>query len=142
MSAAPVLSITPPDRPVYWPVDCLNEWDMCVSIREKLDITVEREQGDAVACQLVDLSALLGTSAGALSALWFKKEAARLKVLEVIETSGSKLTASLQRDLINAKCSGYGAAYEYADRLNSALVHSIDGLRSVLSWLKLEKGQQ
>lgn len=142
MNAAPVIIELPPQAPAYWPTDCMNEWKMCASIRERLDVTVERENGDAVASMLVDYNALLGTSAGALSSLWFRKEAARLKVLEVIEAQGSKITPSLQRDLINAKCAGYGAAFEYADRLNSALVHSIDGLRSVLSWLKLEKAQQ
>jgi hypothetical protein len=113
---------------------------MCDSIRKVLDVTVERENGDNVAAQLVDLNALLGTSAAVLSAMWFRKEDARRRVLEVIAETGTKITPALQRDLVNGKCAGYGAAYEYADRLNSGVVHSIDSLRSVLSWLKLEKG--
>lgn len=142
MSAAPVIIPMPAARPAYWPTDCMNEWAMCESIRNCLDITVERENGDNVAAQLVDLNALLGTSAAVLSSLWFRKEEARLNVLMVIEQSGTKITPSLQRDMVNAKCAGYGAAYEYADRLQSGVVHSIDSLRSVLSWLKLEKAQQ
>lgn len=142
MSAAPVVRTLPPRPPSYWPTDCMDEWVMLQSIRDQLDITVEREIGDAVAAQLVDLNALLGTSAGALSSLFHKREAAKLLVYEVIAKEGSTLTASLQKDMVQAKTSGYGAAYTYAERLNSSLVHSIDGLRSVLSWLKLEKGQQ
>lgn len=118
----------------------MDEWIMLQAIRDQVDLTVERENGDAVASQLVDLNALLGTSSGALSSLFHKREAARLMVLEGM--GETKITASLQRDLVQAKTSGYGAAYTYAERLNSALVHSIDGLRSVLSWLKLEKAQQ
>lgn len=139
MSAAPVLQIVPPTAPAYWPTDAMSEWMLCASIREVLDRDTETQDGDAVAFQLVDLQALLGTSAGAMASLFHKKEAARLKVLEAIAESGTKITPALQRDLVNAKCAGYNTAYEYADRLQSALVHSIDAMRSVLSWLKEEK---
>ena len=85
MSAAPVIIPMPAQRPAYWPTDCMGEWAMCESVRSCLDITVERENGDNVAAQLVDLNALLGTSAAVLSALWYRKEEARLKILMVIE---------------------------------------------------------
>lgn len=139
MSAAPVLQIVPPTAPAYWPTDAMNEWMLCHAIRDVLDRDTPPENGDAVAYQLVDLQALLGTSASAMSNLFHKKEAARLQVLEAIAESGTKITPALQRDLVNAKCAGYNTAYEYADRLQSALVHSIDAMRSVLSWLKSEK---
>lgn len=137
--SAPVTTKAPPKAPAYWPTDAMSEWAMCERIASTLNTSVGHENGDEVACQLVDLNSLLGTSAGVLARLFHRKEAAKLAVLEAIDT---KLPASLQRDLVNAKCANYVAAHEFAERLNSALVHSIDALRSVLSWLKLEKGQQ
>lgn len=139
MSAAPVLQIVPPTAPAYWPTDCMNEWSMCAVIRDILDRDTERDNGDAVAFQIVDLTSLLGTAAGVMSALFFKREAAKRKVFEELEDKPTKITPALQKDMVNARCSGYGSAYEYADRLQSALVHSIDGMRSVLSWIKSEK---
>lgn len=139
MSAAPVLQLVPPKAPLYWPTDCMDEWQLCHSIREVLDRDTERDNGDAVAYQIVDLTALLGTSASVMSSLFFKKEKAKLQVFEAIAGDGTKITPSLQKAMVDAKCGGYGSAYEYADRLQSALVHSIDGLRSVLSWIKSEK---
>lgn len=139
MTAAPVKKLIPPTVPAYWPTDAIKEWAMCEKIASTLSVDVDHENGDAVAFQLVELNSLLGTSAGVLARLFHRREAAKLAVLESI--GDTKITASLQRDLVNAKCAGYGAAHEFAERLNSALVHSIDALRSVLSWLKLEKGQ-
>lgn len=138
--SAPVRKLIPPTVPEYWPTDAMPEWRMCERIATTLATTVNHEDGNEVAFQLVELNSLLGTSAGVLARLFHRREAAKLAVLESI--GDTKITASLQRDLVNAKCAGYGAAHEFAERLNSALVHSIDALRSVLSWLKLEKGQQ
>lgn len=142
MSAAPISRQLPVPPPAYWPTDCMSEWTMLAEVHKAVEVNVNHENGDEVAFHLVTLNALLGTSATCISALYFRKENAKLKVLEAIAETGTKITAALQRDLVNAKCAGYGAAYDFADRLHSSLVHSIDALRSVLSWLKLERSQQ
>lgn len=136
MSAAPVIIPLPPQPPAFWPVECMDVWQLLASIRETMDTDVERENGDAVAFRLMDLEALLGTSAYALSEMTAKREAKRRDVLGSLNTT---LPASLQRDYVNSLMGGHLAAYEYADRINSALVHAIDAMRSVLSWLKMEK---
>jgi hypothetical protein len=133
---APMKVIDPVIPPAFWPTDCFDVWILCDSIRKKTDENVERENGDAVAFRLADLESLLGTSAYALAEMTARREARRKDILEGLSTT---LPPSLQRDYVNSKMGGHLAAYEYCDRLNSGLVHAIDAMRSVLSWLKSER---
>jgi hypothetical protein len=98
---------------------------------------------DVSDCDIVDvdkklklLTQLLGLSAEANASakkILLKKELDILK-----ENKDSGLPPSVLNNLLKAECFEESALLEYADRLNSGLVHCIDGLRSSVSLYKTE----
>lgn len=93
-----------------------------------VDITIQQNK-------LLTLTQLIGLSAecnASAKKLLLKKE------LEVIGELDSELAPSKAHKELNARCYEESALLEYADRLNSGLVHSIDAIRSVISLYKSE----
>lgn len=70
----------------------------------------------------------------------YEKEYRGVKELAYIDfaNSKSKLSPSLAKDFIDARCGEVAYRYSYAERLNRTLVHYLDSLRSILSTLKQE----
>lgn len=70
----------------------------------------------------------------------YEKEYRGAKELAYIDFaySKSKLSPSLAKDFIDARCGEIGYRYSYAERLNRTIVHYLDSLRSILSTLKVE----
>lgn len=56
----------------------------------------------------------------------------------VLEMIDRKIQPSVQVRILNAECFEENAILEYSDRLNAALTHSIECLRSVISLYKQE----
>lgn len=106
------------------------------AIRTRLDTDVSD-------CDIVDvdkklklLTQLLGLSAEANAS---SKKILLKKELEILkEHKDSGLPPSVLNNLLKAECFEESALLEYADRLNSGLVHCIDGLRSSVSLYKTE----
>jgi hypothetical protein len=95
-----------------------------------IDVCIEVQQNKLLALtQLIGLSAECNASA---KKFLLKKE------LEVMKTLDPGLAPSKATKELNASCYEESALLEYADRLNSALVHSIDAIRSVMSLYKTE----
>ena len=95
-----------------------------------IDVCIEVQQNKLLALtQLIGLSAECNASA---KKFLLKKE------LEVMKTLDPGLAPSKAHKELNANCYEESALLEYADRLNSALVHSIDAIRSVMSLYKTE----
>jgi predicted nucleotidyltransferase len=95
-----------------------------------IDVDIEQQKNKMIALtQLIGLSAECNASA---KKILLKKE------LEVLGTIEKDVAPSKVAKMVNAECYDEGALLEYADRLNSALIHSIDAIRSVLSLYKTE----
>jgi ribosomal protein S13 len=95
-----------------------------------VDVDIEAQKNKMIALtQLIGLSAECNASA---KKILLKKE------LEVLSGIDKELAPSRVMKMINAECNEEAAMLEYADRLNSALIHSIDAIRSVLSLYKTE----
>ncbi len=108
----------------------------CNAIRQVIDSDVCDVDIVNVDNKMKKLTQLTGLSAEANASakkLLHKKE---LYVLMVHKNSG--LSPSVLNNLLKAECFEEIALYEYADRLNSALVHTIDGLRTSISLYKTE----
>lgn len=108
----------------------------CNAIREAIDSDVVDVDISAVDNKMKKLTQLTGLSAEAnASAKKFlhKKE---LYVLSLNKDSG--YPPSVLNNLLKAECFEEISLLEYCDRLNSALVHSIDGLRTSISLYKQE----
>ncbi len=81
------------------------------------------------------LTQLIGLSSEAKASA---RKFLHIKEREVLYSMDKKLQPSIQIKILNADCFEEAAMLEYADRLNSAIVHNIDALRSVLSLYKTE----
>jgi hypothetical protein len=106
------------------------------AIREVLDSDVMDADIETQKNKLIKLTQLTGLAAESKA---LAQKLLNMKELEVIkENEGSGITASVLVKKINAECYEEGALLVYADRINSALSHSIEGLRSVVSLYKSE----
>lgn len=82
------------------------------------------------------LSSLMGTSANAIA---LSEAVYSDRVMELAENSQwSGMTATDRKMIFAGKAKTEAAFVTLTDRLNSGLVHSIDALRSMLSYLKSE----
>lgn len=104
-------------------------------IRQVVDADVMDSDIDMVKNKLIQLTQLMGLSAEANASA---KKILSQKELGVMMSMDKKLPPSIQKEILSAQCFEETALYEYADRLNSAIVHSIDGLRTVISLYKIE----
>jgi len=111
----------------------------CNAIREVIDTDVSDSDITSVTGKLHALTCLQGLSAEANASA---KKFLSQKELEVLMGMDKLLPPSIQSKTLNAECWEELALLEYADRLNSAIVHSIDAYRSIISLYKteLEKG--
>lgn len=106
------------------------------TIRGVLDADVSDCDMQSVRDKLLKLTSLIGTSAETMASA---KKILNEKEIEVF--AGSKIDsmqASIAKKYLDAHCKEENALYEYADRLNSAIVHCIDGLRTIISLYKTE----
>lgn len=85
--------------------------------------------------KMLKLTQLIGLSAETKASA---KKLLGIKERCVFEMIDKKLPPSVQIRMLNAECYEENAILEYSDRLNAAITHNIDGLRSVISLYKQE----
>jgi predicted nucleotidyltransferase len=105
------------------------------AIRKAIDTDIVDVDIDAQKNKMITLTQLIGLSAecnASAKKILLKKE------LEILSQIDKDVPPSKVAKMVNAECYDEGALLEYADRLNSALIHSIDAIRSVLSLYKVE----
>lgn len=108
------------------------------AIRSVVDADVSDCDIQSVKDKLLKLTSLIGLSAETMASA---KKIMNDKEIEVFAVHSSKidsLPASIAKKFLDAHCKEENALYEYSDRLNSAIVHCIDGLRTVISLYKTE----
>lgn len=95
-----------------------------------IDVDIESQKNKLLMLtQLIGLSAECNASA---------KKILLQKELNVLNEMDKDLAPSKATSLLKASCSDEAAILEYSDRLNSALIHSIDSIRSIISLYKTE----
>ena len=104
-------------------------------IREAVDADVIDSDIINIQNKLLRLTQLIGLSAETKASA---KKLQGMKEEIVFKMIDKTIPPSIQIRLLNAKCSEENAVLEYADRLNSALIHTIDALRTVISLYKSE----
>lgn len=104
-------------------------------IRATLDVDVIESDIHNVNNKLLALTQLMGLSAECNASA---KKLLHLKELKVFQTMNNELPPSMQSKRLNAECYEENAICVYADRLNAAIVHNCDSLRSVISLYKAE----
>ncbi len=105
------------------------------AIRKVLDDEPNADNIAEVNEKLLQLVQLTGLSAAAMARAKTNLERKRLQVLKEMEEG---MPASIMTKRMDGECFEELGMFTYCDRLHSALVHSIDGLRSVISLYKSE----
>lgn len=105
------------------------------AIRKVIDSDVMGCDIDTVKNKMIQLTQLTGLSAEANAS---SKKMLHQKELEVLMSLDKKIQPSIAAKMLKARCNEEEATLEYADRLNSALVHTIDALRTAISLYKSE----
>lgn len=105
-------------------------------ISEALALAVAFDNPAEITLKLQLLSSLMGTSAKAIS---LAEAVYSERVMELAENAQwQNMTATDRKMIFAGKAKTEAAFVTLTDRLNSGLVHSIDALRSMLSYLKSE----
>lgn len=104
-------------------------------IREAIDADVIDADIVNIQNKLLRLTQLMGLSAEANASA---KKLLHIKEREVLFAMDKTLPASIQSKNLSAECYNEIAILEYSDRLNAALTHCCDGLRSIISLYKVE----
>lgn len=95
-----------------------------------IDVDIDMQKNKMIALtQLIGLSAECNASA---KKILLKKE------LEVLRSLPPDMPPMKAHKMVNAECYDEGALLEYADRINSAVIHTIDAIRTVISLYKAE----
>lgn len=86
------------------------------------------------------ISSVIGLSAECKASAKKKLELARLRAMQ--ELRGEDYPPSIMSKAIDAHCSDELAVYEYADRLNAAITHQLDIIRTIISYRKEEMANE
>lgn len=105
------------------------------SIRAAIDSDIIDVDIDEQKNKLLKLTQLIGLSAECNASA---KKMLLQKELQVLSGLDPNIPPMKMNKIVNAECYEESALLEYADRLNSALVHSIDAIRSIISLYKTE----
>jgi hypothetical protein len=106
------------------------------AIRRLVDTDVSDAIIEDINKKLMLLTQITGLSAEANATAKKLLHAKELEVLKEHKDSG--YPPSVLNSLLKAESGEYIAMLEYADRLNSAVTHSLEGLRTVISLYKTE----
>lgn len=126
------------ETPTYTQTDVLKKYirENTKLIAECLSYEVEKLDYDGIQAKLIDLSQI---SANAAKAQAYAKTLMEQKKLQVIsQHKDSDMPPSILSKLIDAEAFEEAGTYCYCERLSASVSHSIEALRSVLSWAKQE----
>lgn len=113
-------------------VDCRRNLQM---IQDYLEVKCAQEP-QALMERMTELSSLLATSAQTMSSIKFKVvDAVGLATEEAFR---QKYPPSMAKAYAEGKCAELMADYELANRQNACITHTLDGLRTILSFTKQE----
>lgn len=110
--------------------------DKLIKIRDLLDVPTKELAIESLVQHGQDLSAMIGLSAECKSEARRNLENARLIAIKM--HMDKKVTPSILSKMVDGACAEEIAQFEYADRLNAGITHSLDYIRSVLSLHKTE----
>jgi len=110
-------------------------------LQELCDASIEYSNANACLDLLNELSAWIGQSAhlqaSAKYYLCIAEAAQYAAILENIEDY-KNLTSTERKKIAASRCAEYVALYEFAERLNAAITHRCDHLRTFISFAKQE----
>jgi len=110
------------------------------SIREVIDIEIPQGDIDAILGKGNQLEALIGLSAECKAHALKRLSLKKLEKLN--ELQGQELAPSVLIKAIDLNAAEEDALFQYADRINAAVTHELDYMRTLISYYKEEKKQE
>ena len=119
-----------------------------VGVETLIETPYDTRSGDAVSDRIADLTILLASSPKAISsARYYRDETLKHTYQEMMRKAAQNddeairafKQASIIKAIAESRGSELNALLVYCERLNAAITHSIEGLRSILSNLKAER---
>lgn len=86
--------------------------------------------------RLNELAAILGTSAQLVASYQFHVDSNRFIAVQEAKKAG--YTGNMAKDYIEGRCAEIRAEMRLSERQNAAITHSIESVRSILSFTKQE----
>ncbi|MDB5144212.1 MAG: Uncharacterized protein JWQ66_2925 [Mucilaginibacter sp.] len=115
-------------------LDRLKEF--CQQIGKEIALEIDRTNGDEVAGKLQTLSNLLATSSHACA---LSKQVYSAKIMELtLDNAYVKLSATDRKNIFAGRAKNEGYYVDLCEEQNKSLKYSIEALRSMLSYLKVE----
>lgn len=108
---------------------------MTTTIEGVLSVEVNAEDGSALSKKIAELSAIISTSANAVA---IAEKLYNQKLCKLLADLPDKMNSTEKKLILTGKLSNEIYWVKLAERQNAAIVHAIDGYRSVLSFLKEE----
>lgn len=110
--------------------------DICEQIEQSLDLSIDRTNPDEVMGKIDQLVGVLQTSAHAvaLAEMLYNR-----KIAQLVETPAySKLSATDKKMIFAGRAQKELYYVDLTERQNKAVVHAIEALRSIISYIKEE----
>lgn len=108
------------------------------SIRSIIDMEVSKDDIEGVKEKIIKLQLCEGISAECKAHSKKLFDIALVNKIKSFQDGDKNLPPSVLLKQSTLECYEESAVYEYADRINAAIHHSVDGLRSILSAYKEE----
>jgi hypothetical protein len=138
---------TPTNRPEWiWSIESVFEF--LNQADEALALPINTDSGEEVADRIAEFVNMFSASANVMAACkWYEQAAIeqvyREEALKMKDRAGetykSFVSPSVLNKYIAARTAEFQALYTRAERTNAAITHSMEGLRSILSKLKVDK---
>jgi len=110
------------------------------SIREVIDVEIPLDDINAVLIKGNQLEALIGLSAECKAQALKRVSLKKLEKLN--ELQDQDLAPSVLMKAIDLHAAEEDALFQYADRVNAAVTHELDYMRTLISYYKEEKKQE
>lgn len=108
----------------------------CNRIKGELESQVETSNIESVMDKLNNLTGLSGLSAELVANT--KHLILQRQKPAILLAQKSSVSASMQKAFVESECAEEMMLYTYAERLNAAITHSLDALRTIVSMRKSE----
>jgi hypothetical protein len=106
------------------------------AIREVLDLDVSDTVIEDVVTKMHKLINLVGLASESKATA--RKILEEKRLVQLSEIKDSKYPPTVLLKIVDANCADELALYEYADRINASISHSLDSLRTIISLRKEE----
>lgn len=106
------------------------------AIRQAIDLDVDLSDTEGMSGKVLMLTRMIGLSAEVKARALKDLQDARL--IAYAKHKADKLTPNVLKIVIDGETAEQSAKLELSDRLNSGIVHAIDGLRTIISLRKSE----